>query len=122
MTRVVIYADTVEDAEGLAELFRIGILQRQKWPMIHLYIGKLIEYLQFVHGNPLLIMIAAVTGPDGEHVVRRIRENNQQARLVWLSNRENSMASWRVHVTSFGLLPQDGEEIERILDDCEIFK
>ncbi len=121
MTRVVIYADTVEEAEGLAELFRIGILQRQKWPMIHLYIGNLIEYLQFVHGNPLLIMIAAVTGPDGEHIVRRIRENNQQARLVWLSNRENSMASWRVHVTSFGLLPQNGEEIERILDDCEIF-
>ena len=73
--------------------------------MIHTYISDLDAYLHFVKGNPYLIMLASVQGRQGAEIVEKIRENNPAASLIWLSDRDNALESWRIHVTAFGVFP-----------------
>ena len=84
----------------------------------HTYIGDLDAYLHFVKGNPYLIMLASVQGRQGVEIVEKIRENNPAASLIWLSDRDNALESWRLHVTAFGVFPTKKEELEELLAAC----
>ena len=51
-------------------------------------------------------------------IVEKIRENNPAASLIWLSDRDNALESWRLHVTAFGVFPTKKEELEEFLAAC----
>ena len=105
MVRVVIYGEKPTDIEGLEKMLREILTENRRWPMIHTYISDLDAYLHFVKGNPYLIMLASVQGRQGVEIVEKIRENNPAASLIWLSDRDNALESWRLHVTAFGVFP-----------------
>ncbi|MCD8014270.1 MAG: hypothetical protein LUG99_14045 [Lachnospiraceae bacterium] len=128
MVRYVIYADDAQDVAagpgqaGMEALLRRSTLTCGEWAMIHFFIGRdqLDAYLSFVKQNPYLIMIAAVSGPDGRRVVEQIRENNKEARMIWFSDRQNGVYSYQINVTWFGLLPVTPEIIRQALEACDI--
>ena len=45
---------------------------------------------------------------------------NPDARLIWLSDRENALGAFGEHVTAFGQLPADGDMLEQALDACNV--
>ena len=65
MVRVVIYGEHKEETEGLEGMLRAILTEKQRWPVIHTYIGNLESYLHFVRGNPYLIMLVSVMGKKG---------------------------------------------------------
>ena len=67
MVRVVIYGEHKEETEGLEGMLRAILTEKQRWPVIHTYIGNLESYLHFVRGNPYLIMM----GKNGAQTVRK---------------------------------------------------
>ena len=113
MVRVVIYGEKPTDIEGLEKMLREILTENRRWPMIHTYISDLDAYLHFVKGNPYLIMLASVQGRQGAEIV-----NNPAASLIWLSDRDNALESWRIHVTAFGVFPTKKEELEELLAAC----
>ena len=52
--------------------------------------------------------------------MRQIRAVNPDARLIWLSDRENALGAFGEHVTAFGQLPADGDMLEQALDACNV--
>ena len=120
MVRVVVYAVCPQDADALEPLLRKTILSRRQWPLIQKFSGDLPGFLRYVSGNPYLIMLAAAPGPGGPNLVRRIREVNPEARLIWLSDRENARAAYGEHVTAFGPLPATGSTLESAMDACGV--
>lgn len=118
MVRVVIYGEQPAEVKGLETMLREILTENRRWPMIHTYIGDLDGYLHFVRGNPYLIMLASVQGKQGVKIVEKIRENNPAASLIWLSDRDNALESWRLHVAAFGVLPTKKEELEELLAAC----
>ncbi|MCD7745956.1 MAG: hypothetical protein LUI13_11880 [Lachnospiraceae bacterium] len=128
MVRYVIYADNEQDIAGAPEqagldaLLRRATLDRGEWAMTHSFIGRdqLAAYLSFVRQNPYLIMVAAASGSSGRKVVEQIRENNQEARMIWFSDRGNGVLSYQIRVTWFGLLPATWDAIRLALDACSI--
>lgn len=38
--------------------------------------------------------------------------------MIWLSDRDNALESWRIHVTAFGVFPTKKEELEELLAAC----
>lgn len=105
MVRVVIYGEHKEETEGLEMMLRAILTEKQRWPVIHTYIGNLESYLHFVRGNPYLIMLVSAMGERGVQIVRKIRENNPSAALIWLSDEKNALESWKLHANAFGLFP-----------------
>lgn len=99
MVRVVIYGEHKEETEGLEGMLRAILTEKQRWPVIHTYIGNLESYLHFVRGNPYLIMLVSVMGKKGAQTVRRIRENNPAASLIWLSDEGNALEFWKQRCT-----------------------
>lgn len=120
MVRVVIYAVSEQDARALEPLLRQAIQSRRQWPLIQSFPGDFSGFLRYVEGNPYLIMLAAVPGPSGARLVRQIRAVNPDARLIWLSDRENALGAFGEHVTAFGQLPADGDMLEQALDACNV--
>lgn len=118
MVRVVIYGEHKEETEGLEMMLRAILTEKQRWPVIHTYIGNLESYLHFVRGNPYLIMLVSVMGERGVQIVRKIRENNSSAALIWLSDEKNALESWKLHANAFGLFPPRREMMEELLTDC----
>lgn len=118
MVRVVIYGEQAAEVKGLENMLREILNENRRWPMIHTYIGDLDGYLHFVRGNPYLIMLASVSGPEGMEVVKKIRDNNPAASLIWLSSPDHALESWRLHVTAFGVYPTKKEELEELLAAC----
>ena len=120
MVRVVIYAVSEQDARALEPMLRQAIQSRRQWPLIQSFPGDFSGFLRYVEGNPYLIMLAAVPGPSGARLVRQIRAVNPDARLIWLSDRENALGAFDEHVTAFGQLPADGDMLEQALDACNV--
>lgn len=120
MVRVVIYAISEQDARALEPMLRQAIQSRRQWPLIQSFPGDFSGFLRYVEGNPYLIMLAAVPGPSGARLVRQIRAVNPDARLIWLSDRENALGAFGEHVTAFGQLPADGDMLEQALDACNV--
>ena len=118
MVRVVIYAVSEQDARALEPMLRQAIQSRRQWPLIQSFPGDFSGFLRYVEGNPYLIMLAAVPGPSGARLVRQIRAVNPDARLIWLSDRENALGAFGEHVTAFGQLPADGDMLEQALVAC----
>lgn len=118
MVRVVIYGEHKEETEGLEMMLRAILTEKQRWPVIHTYIGNLESYLHFVRGNPYLIMLVSAMGERGAQIVQKIRENNPSAFLIWLSDEENALESWKLHANAFGLFPPRREMLEELLTDC----
>lgn len=118
MVRVVIYGECKEETEGLEMMLRAILTEKQRWPVIHTYIGNLESYLQFVRGNPYLIMLVSAMGAKGAQIVRKIRDNNPVASLIWLSDEENALEFWNLHTNAFGLFPPAKEQLEEFLTDC----
>ena len=48
MVRVVIYGEHAEETDGLEMMLRAILTEKQRWPVIHTYIGNLESYLHFV--------------------------------------------------------------------------
>ena len=120
MVRVVIYAVSEQDARALEPMLRQAIQSRRQWPLIQSFPGDFSGFLRYVEGNPYLIMLAAVPGPSGARLVRQIRAVNPDARLIWLTDRENALGAFGEHVTAFGQLPADGDMLEQALDACNV--
>ncbi len=122
MVRFVIYADCEceEDIRTLIPLLRDAARSRGKWALIQPYIGwdALPRYLSFVKRNPYLVMVVATRGKRGRETAARIRENNPLARMLWFSDPDNGVYSYRIHVTCFGLLPPTQEGVALALDAC----
>ncbi|MCD8188768.1 MAG: hypothetical protein LUD78_00850 [Clostridiales bacterium] len=97
--------------------------RRGRWALVQPFVGEqeLPRYLAFVRRNPYLVMVAAVRGEHGRETALQIRQNNQKARMLWFSDQDNGVDSYRIHVTCFGLLPPTEEEVTLALDACEIF-
>ncbi len=118
MVRIVIYGEHAEETEGLERMLRAILTEKQRWPVIHTYIGNLESYLHFVRGNPYLIMLVSAMGENGAQIVRRIRENNPAASLIWLSDEGNALEFWKLHANAFGLFPPRREKLEEFLTEC----
>lgn len=63
-------------------------------------------------------MLVSVMGKKGAQTVRRIRENNPAASLIWLSDEGNALEFWKLHANAFGLFPPRREKLEEFLTDC----
>ncbi|MCD8146170.1 MAG: hypothetical protein LUD84_02625 [Clostridiales bacterium] len=122
MVRFVIYADSEEDTKSLIPLLREEARKRGKWALIQPYVGQeaLPRYLSFVKRNPYLVMVVATRGSNGRTIATKIRENNPLARMLWFSDPDNCVYSYRIHVTCFGLLPPTEEGVALALDACEL--
>ena len=120
MVRVVIYAVSEQDARALEPMLRQAIQSRRQWPLIQSFPGDFSGFLRYVEGNPYLIMLAAVPGPSGARLVRQIRAVNPDARLIWLSDRENALGAFGEHVTAFGQLPADGDMLGQAPGACKV--
>lgn len=120
MVRVVIYAVSAQDAEALEPMLRQVIQSRRQWPLIQSFVGDFQSFLRYVEGNPYLIMLAAVPGQLGARFIRQIRTVNPDARLIWLSDRENAIGAFGEHVTAFGQLPASAAVLEQALDACNV--
>ena len=116
--RLVLYGSTYEGVDELEALLSDVLRSRGEHPVIESFVGTLPYYLEYTRRNPYLILVAAAPGADGPDIVRRIRENNPAARLVWLCSKEYAMAAYRIRPTALEEFPATREAAERAMDEC----
>ena len=116
--RLVLYGSTHGDVDELEALLSDVLRSRGEHPVIESFVGTLPYYLEYTRRNPYLILVAAAPGADGPDIVRKIRENNPAARLVWLCGKEYAKSAYRIRPTALEEFPATREAVERAMDEC----
>lgn len=116
--RLILYGSTHRDVDELEALLYEVLRSRGEYPVIESFVGTLSYYLEYTRRNPYLILVAAAPGADGPEIVRKIRENNPAARLVWLCGKEYAKAAYRIRPTALEEFPVTRESLEHAMDEC----
>ena len=78
------------------------------------------DFLAMVTDNPNVIMLIAQTGALSTETAMAAREHNPQGKLIWFSDLDFALLSFRLKATYFGLLPIEDEKLRVALDYCGI--
>lgn len=78
------------------------------------------DFLAMVTDDPNAIMMIAQTGALSTETAMAAREHNPGGKLIWFSDLDFALLSFRLKATYFGLLPIEDEKLRVALDYCGI--
>lgn len=78
------------------------------------------DFITMVNDNPNVIMMITQKGPLSTETAMAAREHNLRGKLIWFSDLDFALLSFRLKVTYFGLLPIEEEKLKLALNYCEI--
>lgn len=75
------------------------------------------EFTKFVSGRSDIVMILILSGAPGTETAMSAKEQAPNGKLIWFSDMDFSLLSYRIHADYFGMLPVDNEKIKNILQN-----
>lgn len=78
------------------------------------------DFLTAVNDNPDAIMMITQKGSRSTETAIVARENNPGGKLIWFSDLDFALLSFRLKATYFGLLPIEDEKLKTALSYCKI--
>lgn len=118
MVCVVAYCTEPKESVSLKERLTLLLRERQKELRYREFINDRAGFLQYVKGNPYLIMLIVQRDGTGRETARLAREANSKARLLWFSSHNCALEAFEIHATYFGMLSVSREKLEEALDSC----
>lgn len=78
------------------------------------------DFIAKVSGCPDTVMLIAQTGALSTETVMAAKEHNPQGKLIWFSDLDFALLSFRLKATYFGLLPVEEDKLKAALRSCKI--
>lgn len=78
------------------------------------------DFIAMVTDHPDAIMMIAQKGSRSIETAMAARECNPRGKLIWFSDLDFALLSFRLKATYFGLLPIEEEKLRLALDCCGI--
>lgn len=75
------------------------------------------DFTKFVSGRSDIIMVLILSGAPGTETAMSAKEQAPNGKLIWFSDMDFSLLSYRIHADYFGMLPVDNEKIKNILQN-----
>ena len=121
MLHIVISCTDTTEGEQVKRLLTPLLEEWQEQPLYREFVQDRNGFLKYVGNNPYLIMVVVQSGPEGFQTAKLARETNQNACLVWLSEKkEQALESYGCHATHFALLPVTTESLRCALESCRL--
>lgn len=76
------------------------------------------DFLAKIHNCSDAIMLIAQTGALSTETALAAREHNPRGKLLWFSNLDFALLSFRLKATYFGMLPIEDERLKTALEYC----
>lgn len=111
---VIICCDNPESGALISgQLSRLGIISAELFYSTS-------DFLTKIRRCPDSIMLIAQTGALSTETAIAAREHNPKGKLIWFSNLDFALLSFRLKATYFGLLPIEDEKLAQALSYCEV--
>lgn len=81
---------------------------------------NIFDFIAKVSDCPDTVMFIAQTGALSTETAMAARERNPKGKLVWFSDLDFALLSFRLKATYFGLLPVEDDKLKTALSYCEI--
>ena len=78
------------------------------------------DFISEVSGRPDIVKLIAQTGSISTETAMAAKEHNPQGKLLWFSDLDFALLSYRLKATYFGLLPLDADRLKTALGYCGI--
>ena len=78
------------------------------------------DFITNVMDHPDTVMLVAQTGAHSTETAITAREQNPQGKLIWFSDLDFALLSFRLKATYFGLLPIENDKLKTALAYCGI--
>ena len=78
------------------------------------------DFIAKVSGCPDTVMLIAQTGALSTETAMAAKEHNPQGKLIWFSDLDFALLSFRLKATYFGLLPVEEDKLKTALSYCNI--
>lgn len=78
------------------------------------------EFIARISDCPDAIMLIAQTGSLSTETAMAARDHNPQGKLIWFSDLDFALLSFRLRATYFGLLPVEERKLKKALCYCGI--
>lgn len=85
---------------------------------VTVYFCNVSDFITTVNDNPDAIMMIAQRGSRSTETAMAAREHNPKGKLIWFSDLDFALLSFRLKATYFGLLPIEDEKLRVALDYC----
>ena len=81
---------------------------------------NIFDFIARVSDCPDAIMLIAQTGALSTETAMAAKEHNPQGKLIWFSDLDFALLSFRLKATYFGLLPVEEDKLKTALSYCNI--
>ena len=78
------------------------------------------DFISLITNRPDIVMIIAQKGARSTETAMSAREQNPDGKLIWLSDLDFALLSFRLKAAYFGLFPIDDEKLKVALSYCGI--
>lgn len=118
MAHIIVYCTRQEDAQTFREQFVPILEEWDEPPLYHEFISDRSRFLQYIRGNPYLLIFVAESGPSGKETIHLAKETNPKAKLVWFAREDYALDAFAIHITHFARLPVNQKKLMMALEGC----
>lgn len=111
---VALYCDNPENGSSIAR----QLTKLCRVPTETFY--NIFDFITKVSDCPDTVMFIAQTGALSTETAMAAREHNPHGKLIWFSDLDFALLSFRLKATYFGLLPVEDNKLKTALSYCEI--
>ena len=79
------------------------------------YFTETTPFFNYVDEHPGIITILNYTGPYSVEIAMKLRDRSPSNPLIWFSDLDFGLVSYRVHATWFGMLPVTEEKLTKAM-------
>lgn len=79
------------------------------------YFTETTPFFSYVDENPEVVMILNYAGPYSVEIAMKLRDRSPSNPLIWFSDLDFGLVSYRVHATWFGMLPVTEEKLTKAM-------
>ena len=77
------------------------------------------EFIAAISMRPDLIMIIVQKGAKSTETAMSAREHNRNGKLIWFSDLDFALLSFRLKAAYFGLMPVTADKLQIAFEDCD---
>ena len=80
------------------------------------YFTETTPFFTYVDEHPGIITILNYTGPYSVEIAMKLRDRSPSNPLIWFSDLDFGLVSYRIHTDWFGMMPVTEEVLKKALD------